>query len=243
MNRKANGLVKAVASLTLAGGVLALAAGPAFAAAPNEGYAASATGLISADPIGLASYPTGNSPVTVVNANIAGLLTTGVVTDTADGADASSNIANVAVTLSALASLGATAVSSSCTFDTTTGDVSGTASITGGGVTVLGLPTITLAADPAPNTSVSVPGIATITLNRQVTAADGTLEVDAVYVALLGTTQTLTIGASICNAATLAPVSILPGIAKPIGLGSLAVLMLGGGGYALTRRRRVAAHA
>ena len=78
---------------------------------------------------------------------------------------------------------------------------------------------IALAANAAPNTTVNVPGVATITLNRQITAADGTLTVDAIYVNLLSGTQTLTIGTSTCNAASVAPVPVLPGMSLPIGAG------------------------
>jgi hypothetical protein len=242
MNGKINGIVKAAASLTLAGGVLAMAASPAFAASPNEAYGAAATGLISASPIGLATYP-GTSPVTVANADIAGLLTTGIVTDTADATSASSTINNVSAALTALVSLTATSVTSSCTFDTDSGTVSGTASITNGQVT-LPLTTITLAANPAPNTVVSgLAGIATVTLNQQIVAGDGTLTVNAIAINLIGSTQTLTLGTSVCNASDLSPVSIMPGIAMPIGLGALGLLALGGAGYYFNRRRRVAAAA
>jgi len=236
MNRKLNGLVKAAASLSLAGGMLALATGPAFAAVPNEAYGAAATGLISVSPLADATS-TGTSPVTLANINVAGLVTTGIVTDTADGTSASSTIANAAVTLSAIASLAATTVSSSCTFDTDTDTVSGTSSLAGASFTVLGIPT-SLAANAAPNTTVGVPGIATIVLNQQITA-NGTLTVNAIAITLLGSTQTLTLGTSICNAAGVAPVSILPGMATPIGLGTLGLLALGGTAYYFSKRRRV----
>ena len=242
MNRRIKGAAKVAASMSLAAGILAAAAGPAAAASPNQSDAAAATGLISASPLALATFP-GTSPVSVANANIVGLLSTGVVTDTADAVSASSTIANVSATLSALSTLSATSVGSSCSFDTDTGTVSGTTTIAGGNVATTGLPGITLAANPAPNTNVSVPGIASITLNRQTTAGDGTLTVDAIFVTLLGSTQTLTIGTSVCNAANLAPVPILPGMALPIGLGSLGVLMVGGLGYQISRRRRVGATA
>jgi hypothetical protein len=237
MNRKVNGLVKAAASISLAGGALAAAAGPAFAAAPNEAYAANATGLVATStPLGLASS-NGTSPVNLVNASVPNLLTAGVVTDTADGTSASSTIANVSATLTAL-SLTASAVSSSCSFDANTDTVTGTASIADG--TVAGILPINLAVNPPPNTTVNVPGIATITLNRQVTAGDGTLTVDAIYINLVSGLQTLTLGTSVCNDATLAPVSILPGMAMPIGLGALGLLALGGTAYVVSRRRRVA---
>jgi hypothetical protein len=150
------GILKITGSLAVAGGMIMMAAMPAVAASPNEGYAASATGPIGASPIGLATFP-GSSPVTVAHANIAGLLTTGVATGTAGPTSASSTVASVSATLSRLASLGARAVSSSCTFNTTTGAVSGTASLTAAAVHVLGIPAITLAAHPARNTTVPSP--------------------------------------------------------------------------------------
>lgn len=240
--KKFHSLIKVAASVSLACGIAAAAAGPALAASPNEAYGAAATGLISVSPLGLATFP-GTSSVTVANVNIAGLLTTGVVTDKADAVSASSTIANPRVGLSALATLTATAVTSSCVFDPNTGNVSGTASIARGRVTVVGLPNTTLAANPGPNTTITVPGVATITLNRQTTATDGTLTVDAVFVSLLGKAQTLTLATSVCNKASLAPAPALPGMALPIGVGLAGLLGLGGVGYFLSRRRRVAAQA
>jgi hypothetical protein len=233
------GILKITGSLAVAGGMIVLAAMPAAAAAPNEGYAASATGPITASPLGLATYP-GSSPVTVAHANIAGLLTTGVATGMAGPTSASSTVASVSATLSRLASLGARAVSSSCTFNTMTGAVSGTASLTAAAVHVLGIPAITLAAHPARNTTVSVPGVATLTLNKHSTATDGTLTVTAIYVSLLGSTQTLSLGVSVCNAADLAPVPMVPSKAMPFALGGLGVLLIAGVSYGVARRNRFA---
>ena len=236
---KVNGLVKAAASASLVAGAIMATAGPAAAAGPNAADGAAATGLITLAPVAQAT--TGNSPVTVASIDAAGLLTTGVVTDKANRVSASSDIADVAATLATGTGLTASAVTSSCTFDPNAGTVSGTSGITDGVVTLAGLPTITLDAAAAPNTTVNVPGVATITLNRQVTdPTDGTLTVDAIYVNLLNGTQTLTIGTSTCNAARVAPVPVLPGMALPIGLGALGVLGLGGVGFAVARRRRTA---
>ena len=243
--QKIRGLAKVTASVSLACGIAAAAAGPALAASPNEAYAAQATGVISAGPLDEATFP-GTSPVSVASASIAGLLTAGVITDTASATGASTSVANVGVTLAAAVlglsavSLTADLVTSSCTFDTTTGKVSGTASITNGTVNGGGLSLITLAANPAPNTMVTVPGIATLTLNRQTTAGDGTLTVDAIFVSLLNSTQTLTIGTSVCNTATLAGAPALPGMATPIGATLAGLVSFGGIGYFLNRRRRVA---
>ena len=151
------GAVRLASSLAVAGGLLVAAALPAAAASPNRSNAAQATGLISAGPLAQATYP-GTSPVTVAHANIAGLLTTGVIRDTAGPTSASTRVANPAATLTGRAGLTATAVTSSCSFNTNTGAVTGTATITNGRVTIAGVPTTTLAANPAPNTTITVPG-------------------------------------------------------------------------------------
>ena len=56
--------------------------------------------------------------------------------------------------------------------------------------------TSTLAANPAPNTTLTIPSVATVILNRQTTAGDGTLTVTAIYVNLLGAPRRWTIGTS-----------------------------------------------
>ena len=242
--QKIRGLAKVTASLSLACGIAAAAAGPALAASPNEAYAALATGPISAGPLDEATFP-GTSPVSAGSVSIPGLLTAGVLTDSASATGASTSVANVSVSLAAATrllsavSLTADLVTSSCTFNTTDGTVSGTASITNGAVGGR-LLAISLAANPAKNTTVTVPGIATLTLNRQTTAGDGTLTVDAIYVSLLNSTQTLTIGTSVCNTATLAGAPALPGVATPIGATLAGLVSFGGIGYFLNRRRRVA---
>ena len=234
---KVDRLVKAAASASLVAGAIMATAGPAAAAGPNSADGAAATGVIGLDPVAPATYP-GTSPNTVATLNVANLITTGMITDTADATSASSTIANPAAPLSALATLRARTIGSSCTFDTNTDTVTGTTTLANARVALVGAANVPLDADPAPNTTVSVPGVATITLNRQTTAEDGTLTVDAIYVDLIGSTQTITIGTSVCNAASLAPVPVLPGMALPIGLGALGVFGLGGLGFVMARRRR-----
>ncbi len=240
MNRKINGLIKAAASVSLAGGILAAAAGPAAAASPNEAYGLKATGLINVAPVADATSP-GTSPVTLAHITLGSVLTTDLVTDTADATSASSTIAHVVADLTPLVHLDARVVTSSCSFDPNMGTVTGTSSILGGSVG--GLVSLPVVSNPAPNTVITVPGIARITLNRQTVAPDGTLTVDAVYVSLLRRAQTITLATSVCNNASLAPVPVLPGMALPIGLGAIALLGLGGLGYQVSRRRRAASAA
>ena len=228
--------IKGAGALALSGGVLFAAALPAAAASPNRAYASASAGLITHAPIGEATFP-GTSPVTVANANISGLMTTGVAHASAGPTSASATVNTIVASLGKLVALRARTVTSSCRFNTNTGVVSGSAHINNGQVTGLAVP-ISLASNPAPNTVVGVPGIATITLNRQTTAIDGTLTVQAIHVSLIGSAQTLDIGVSVCNAANLAPVPILPGQATPITLGAIALLLLAGAGYQLSRRRQ-----
>jgi hypothetical protein len=237
MKRRITGVAKITGSLALAGGMIMMAAMPAVAAAPNEAYAASATGLISASPIGLATFP-GTSPVSLANADIAGLLTTGVITDRATATTAASTVADVAASLTLVASLAATSVSSSCSYNGST--VSGATTILDGTATVLGDPVVTLDASPSVNETLTVGGVLSITLNQQSVAADGTLTVSAIAVSVIGGTQTLTLGTSVCNAADL-PVPMLPNKAAQLTLGGLVVLLIGGVGYRVNRRRHAAA--
>ena len=203
MKRTLNGAIAAVAALALTGGIFAATALPAAAATPaNVAYAAGASGLLGGiQPLGEASYP-GTSPVTLAQVNGLGLVSAGAVTDTAGPTSASSHVADLGIAgVLGLGSLNTTVVSSSCAYDASTNTVTGTASIVGGQV-LAGLTPTPLPTSPQPNTTVSVPGVATITLNKQVSSG-GTLEVDALSISLLGGAQTITIGTSVCNAADL----------------------------------------
>jgi hypothetical protein len=242
MRKGIPGIAKVAGALAIAGSMVMAAALPAAAAAPNRAYAALATGPISSPPIGLASYPSGVSPVTLSHAFIPGLLVTGPLRDTAGPTSASSTVTAVNVRLwrlTRLPSLTARIASSSCRFSTRTGRVHGTTRIVAGALRLLGHPVIPIATFPIRNSTLLVPGIARVTLNRQRTSFDGTLTVTAIYISWLHSRQTLSIGTSVCNAANLAPIPMLPVKTLPLSLGVLAML-LGGVGYGV-RRRRLAA--
>jgi hypothetical protein len=237
MTRTLPGATRIASALALAGALSVIAIMPASAASPNQAYAAAATGLISVPPTGLATFP-GTSSVTLANANIAGLLTTGVLTDETDATDASSTIASVVATLTSLVTLSATDVSSSCTFNPNTDTVSGMTVLSSAQITQP-LSTITLASSPAPNTVVAGLSGITVTLNAQSTAADGTLTVIAIQISLPGSPQTLSLGVSVCNAAAIAPVPILPGKTTAVAFSAAGVLGLAGVGLQFRRRRPV----
>jgi hypothetical protein len=219
--------------LALAGALSVLAVAPALAAAPNESYAAQATGPVTAPPIAVASFP-GHTPVTLADADVTDLLSTGSVTDTADAVTAAATINQVAASLTALATLTAGSVSSSCGFDTNNDRVSGSTVIVGG---QLELPksTIALAADPGPNTVVAGLGdVGSVTLNAQSIASDGRLTVTAIQISLSGSPQELSLGVSTCNTANLEPVPIVPGKTTVAAIGAVALILVG---TAFRRRR------
>ena len=221
----------------MAGAAVAGAA-PAAASTPmNQSYAVYATGRMSTQPVGQASY-SGGSPVILPNADAAGLLGTGLITDAAGPASASSRIPGLAVTLSGQTVLRAQLAASSCRFDTRAGAASGAARIDQGRITQAGHRTITLPAHAAPNTRIVVPDVAVIMLNRQFTGGRGTLTVQAMRIRLLDHHQKLILATSVCAAANLAPAPALGSPALRLTLGGLGLLLLGGVAYLLSRRAR-----
>ncbi|MFC7486552.1 choice-of-anchor P family protein [Knoellia sp. CPCC 206453] len=227
---------------------LGLAAAASIAVAPTASAVPGQTsstglrcgGLISCGPFAQSNFPAGPATNTLASANVAGLVTTGVINTTANAGGATASVANVNATLSGLSTLTATAVSSECTVNSTTGAVTGSSSIAGGSIAVLGGSPITLATAPAPNTNVTVvdPAVASVVLNRQTTAADGTLTVDAIFITLLNS-QTITIATSTCGPALLPIPVVAPAVAIGGGLAlAIAAPVMGAIWY---RRRQVTA--
>ncbi|MEO7234007.1 MAG: hypothetical protein ABIW80_01390 [Lapillicoccus sp.] len=192
-------------------------------------------------PFAASAYPGGPASNTLAAANVAGLVTTGVINTTATAGGASASVANVNAVLSGVSTLTATTVSSQCSVDSN-GVVTGSSSIVGGQIALLGGNPVTLATAPAPNSTVSLldPAVASVVLNRQTVAQDGTLTVDAIYVTLLNA-QTITIASSTCGAAVLAVPMMAPAVA--VGGGLAAALVVPVLGVAFYRRRQVAAAA
>jgi len=231
-----------VAVAALSAAVIVGLAGPASAAPPpgqNQALGIVTTGLIAAGPFAAAQFNAGPFTSTLVDVDVPGLLGSGTVNADAGPTTASASVEDLGVTLSGLVSLIATAVSSECSYDAATQNLSGSSSLAGAAID-LGLgdlvPDIALAVNPAPNTAISVPGVATIVLNRQVINPDGSLTVDAIFIDLLSGTQTVTIATSSCQPAVL----VIPAIAAPFAVGA-GVLGLMGLGLFLYRRRETAA--
>ena len=247
MNRVIRGAARLAGPLALAAGVLALAAGmvavtapPAAASAPvNQSYALNAVGHFSAQMIGQATY-SGGSPVILPNADAAGVLGTGIVTDTAGAVGASSRVQALSVMLPAHGSLQAAATSSSCSFSRKTGAVTAGSSVTGGRLTRPGGKTVVLPSSAAPNTRIVVPGLAVIVLNRQYTGPRGTLTAEALWIRMRHGHhhQKLVLATSSCVRADLAATPPVNGRLIRLTLGGLGLLVLAGIAYQLSRRRR-----
>jgi len=242
MNRMTSGAVKVAGSGVLAACLAAAGALPAAAGTPtNESYAVNAAGRFSVDALaGEASYANG-SPVILPNADAAGLLSTGIITDAAGPSSASAKMPALAVTLPLRTALRATAISSSCAFNSRTGAVSGSARLVGARIFKAGRRTVRLPANPAPNTRMVVPGVAVIILNRQFTSRSGSLTAQALHLRMLRGRQKLILATSVCIAADLAPAPALGGRAMRLTLGGLGLLLLGGVAYQLSKRRKLAA--
>ena len=241
MSRMLSSAVRAAGWVGLVAGAVMVGAVPAAAGTPmNESYAVYATGRLSTQPVGQASY-SGGSPVILPNADAAGLLGTGLITDAAGPASASSRVPGLAVTLHRQTVLRAQLASSSCRFDSRARKASGSSRIDQGRITQAGHRSIALPASAAPNTRIVVPGVAVIMLNRQFTGGRGTLTVEAIRIRLLDHQQKLILATSVCAAANLAPSPALGGPALRLTLGGLGLLLLGGLAYLLSRRGRAGA--
>jgi hypothetical protein len=198
-------------------------------AAPGStsSFALRTGGLITAGPFASsACAPGACAPGSLASANVVGVVSTGLLQTTATTTGASATVNNINAILSGLTGLTATAVSSSCTIDAVTGLVSGTTTIANGVVNTLLTPPINLAANPAPNTTVNVldAAVASVVLNRQTTAPDGTLTVDAIFITLLNL-QTITIATSNCTP-TVDPIPMATGTGLLLGGGLLGFAVL-----------------
>lgn len=161
--------------------------------ATSSAFTVSATGLVTIEPIPAVndnagpqhkSVATLASPDRTVTART---LNAAVAQGNATGSVAELNVSAHDARLSA-ARVTATAVRAECT------NGAGTASLVD--ATVAGHP---VAAAPAPNTEITVPGGASVVLNKQTTQPDGSLTVTAINVEVPGT-QSIDIASATCAA-------------------------------------------
>lgn len=217
--------------------VVALASPAAASADTNQAFGIRTGGVLVAGPFSQSNFPGGPQTNTLVSVSVPTLLSSGTVNTAADSTSASASVENLSVTLGLTATLGATAVSSECSYNSDA-VLGGSASIAGASVVILAGQPIVLATSPAANTVIGVPGVATITLNRQVSSPDGSLTVDAIVVNLLNSLQTVRISTSHCHPSVLPVPTVAPQLAA--GAGALGLLALG---FVLYRRRQSAVDA
>lgn len=228
-------------SAGLAAASLLLTAAPAVAATgDNTAYALQTTGFFKVGPLAPSAFVAGPQSNSVTNVAVPGLLTTGLLTSSTTSTSATAKVAFAQVLLSQYSALNLSAVTATCTFDPTTDTVSGTTSIVNGRIYLLDN-TIYLLPDPGPNTTVlGLTGIATVTLNQQVTNPDGSLTVDGIVIHLLGRTQNIVLSSATCRKA---PVLGTPIMAEGFAIGGGVLILLGvavffGRRYVITARRQ-----
>jgi hypothetical protein len=219
----------------------ALPAHAALTAPQANAFVVSATAIGTAVAVPAtpdSTYPTGGTQ-TVAGLSVGPFATDATLTATTAG-DPSTGTSSASATVEQLgvaipgASIALTGINSTC--NATSTGATGSGVIAGGTVTVLGVPT-TLAANAAPNTTVSVPGIATIVLNQQTTNANGVLTVDALHITLLGGAGAdIIIGQAQCGGAPPVTTNQTPMISAPVAAGAGATAVVGG--VVMVGRRR-----
>jgi hypothetical protein len=240
MNRMIRVTAGLAGPLALLAGILTAGATPAAASAPvNESFALNAVGHFSAQMVGQATY-SGGSPVILPNADTAGIVHTGIITDSAGAVSAASKVTALSVVLPGHYSLRAPAVSSSCSFNRKTSAVTAHSSVTGGQLTRPGGKPMILPANAAANTRIVVPGVAVMILNRQYTGPRGTMTAEALWIRMRRGRhhQKLVFATSVCVRADLAATPPVNGRLIRLTLGGVGLLVLGGIAYQLSRRRR-----
>lgn len=256
-------------ALAAAGAALALllgSAGPASAhngddhtTPPAPGAYTSKAQAIEANlhdlpvgPLTVANWPAG--PTHAVLAGSQHVVDFGILESNANGSyvdgwvSADTRIAGITGGINGLLSIDLGAITSECRSDAS--GQTGSSSVASGSISILGYGVLKLPLNAPPNTTVSIPGLLDVTLNRQVHNADGSLTVTAIDIhgtPLLSTLLLsmhplyLTAGQTTCD--QIVPELPVPAIAiagdgagEVVAGGALAALA--GAGVFLSRRRR-----
>ncbi len=220
---------------------LVLGALPA-SAAPGDGsaYAANVavTVLGSAVDVGPLAPSDTNGPTSAALAsdNVPGVLSAGAVTshatlDEATGVvHSDASIAGVSLGLSVLTGqIGA--VQATC--DATQAGITGSTTLAN-----VSIPGVTVAANPAPNTTIAVAPLVSIIFNEQISNPDGSLTVNAVHIKLnaVAATGDVILAQAKCGPAA-PPVPLASGLGLWIGLGLLGLVAVPAG-ISMIRKRR-----
>jgi len=196
--------------VTVAAGLVAFAsAASAHPGMHNTARGVVLAGLVNAGPFVESNFPDGPGVLptgdtdSVLSIGADPLFSSDAVNTFAGPDSATASIVDMLAAFPPDTDVTAELVSSECSAGT---PPTGSASIVEGQIAQVGLPPIVLSANPAPNTAVVVPDVASLILNRQTINPDGSLTVDAIYISLLPGTpaaQTFTIASSTCQAAVL----------------------------------------
>jgi hypothetical protein len=219
----------------LAGTALVATAPAAFAQTTSpEAFGIEGTGLLAISPTPDANLTTPN-PANVASVSVPGILnaatlSASVTTNSATAAVQGLNTTGILTPL--LGVITASVVTSSCLVNAD-GTFVESASIASGSIAGTPIP----ASLPVNDAFLTIPLVATITLNQQVLGpVTGSKTVNAIHIALLGTGETINIASSTCGPFSAdTPVASGKGLALGLGLlGSVGV----GYGAIYTRRRR-----
>jgi hypothetical protein len=234
----------ALATVALASaGVLTLAQPGAATAATLKSFGVSVSALgitLAQTPVSTVASPN-NTALNVTAGSLlsAGALATSVSIDPVTGTEnASATTQNLTLSFLA-ASITAGAINAQCTAvvgQTPTGSTAVTSGVITG---PLGIPTINIPSNPAPNTSFGIPGIANIVVNEQVNNPDGSLTVNGLHLAILGPNGGDVIVSSATCGPAQAPVPMVSG-AGALAAGGLATVGFAGVRGWRRRRRRLA---
>lgn len=224
----------------LAGTALVATAPAAFAQTTSpEAFGIEGTGLLGIAPTPDATLTTPN-PANVASVGVPLILTAGTLSASVTSNSATAAVQSLTSPLvgALLGTIAGTAVSSSCLANADGSFVRTTT------IASLTIGTTTLAPGPIPanDAFLTIPGVADITLNQQVTGPiTGSEEVNAIHIALLGASlgETINIASSTCGPFTAdTPVASGKGLALGLGLlGSVGV----GYGAVYSRRRKASA--
>jgi hypothetical protein len=191
------------------------------------GILATGTAAVPATPQATTGSP---SPADVASVDVDTILRATTVAAAVAGNTTTASVAGISA-LGAALLISAGVISSSCTANSnsTFTEASDTASLAVTGVTI--------PANPGPNTSVGVPGVATLTLNEQVAGpVAGSVTVTALHIHML-TGEDIYIGSSTCGPYN-ASVPLASGRGLAVGLGTLGLAATGVAAVAVSRRRR-----
>lgn len=229
---------RVVLGTAVVGGLLcnALPAHAALTSPEATAYVVSAdalAGLVAVPPTPLSTYPTGGTQTTLGIA-VAPFASTATLTATTAGdpttgdSSASATVEQLGVNLPLPllpTTLALTGINSTCS--ATPAGATGNGTIATGSLKVGLLPAITLAANAAPNTGVTVPGLGSLVLNQQSTDINGVLTVNAIHLTLLPAlgAANVIIGHVTCGGAP--PVVATPMVAAPIAGGAAAASLAG----------------